>query len=289
MRKVVLITGCSSGVGFHTALKLSALGYKTYASMRDLSKSDKLKAAAKDLSTDLEIIQLDVQDTKSIEAAVKSVVDREGRIDALVNNAGFGFVRSLEQATESEMRDVFDVNYFGVARCVKAVMPHMRSQKSGHILAVSSVGGLVGQPMNELYCSAKFAVEGLFESMATYAEPYFKIKMTLIEPAGIKTEFVGRVMADMKATGGVREDAYAPILKDYFETSAKRGSFETNAQTPEQVADVIVDALQNPKGELRIQTSPIAKAFCAEKLAQDPTGVQLQTRIRSQLLGINKT
>jgi NAD(P)-dependent dehydrogenase (short-subunit alcohol dehydrogenase family) len=106
----------------------------------------------------------------------------EGKIDVLINNAGAGFVRTVEQATEEEIRWVTDVNYFGTVRCIKEVIPHMRSARSGHIINISSVGGLVGQPFNELYCASKFAVEGLTEAMATYMEPAFGIKFTVVEP-----------------------------------------------------------------------------------------------------------
>lgn len=287
MQKIVLITGCSSGVGLHTALQFAEAGWKVYATMRETKKSETLMNLSQGLNNKPIVIPLDVQDQKSIDAAVRFILDKEGRIDTLVNNAGYGFVRSLEQASFDELDNVFDVNYFGVARCVRTVLPHMRAAGGGHILAVTSVGGLVGQPMNEIYCSAKFAVEGLFESMATYAEPFFKVKMSIIEPAGIKTEFVARVMKDMKNTGGVREDAYAPVLKSYFESAAKRGSFEKNAQTPAEVAKVIVEEALNPSGRLRIQTSEIAKAFCAEKLAADADGTQLQKRIREQLMGLS--
>lgn len=287
MQKIVLITGCSSGVGLHTALQFAEAGWKVYASMRDTRKSETLVTLRQGLVNKPVVIPLDVQDEKSIEAAIRFILEKEGRIDTLVNNAGYGLVRSLEQATTDELDDVFDVNYFGVARCVRLVLPHMRAAGGGHIIAVTSVGGLVGQPMNEIYCSAKFAVEGLFESMATYAEPYFKVKMTLIEPAGIKTEFVNRVMKDMQKTGGIRQDAYEPILKDYLNTVAKRGTFESNAQTPAEVARVIVQEALQPSGRLRVLTSETAIQFCAEKLAGDGDGTLLQKRIRKQLLGLD--
>lgn len=287
MQKIVLITGCSSGVGLHTALQFAEAGWKVYASMRDTRKSETFVTLRQGLVNKPVVIPLDVQDEKSIEAAIRFILEKEGRIDTLVNNAGYGLVRSLEQATTDELDDVFDVNYFGVARCVRLVLPHMRAAGGGHIIAVTSVGGLVGQPMNEIYCSAKFAVEGLFESMATYAEPYFKVKMTLIEPAGIKTEFVNRVMKDMQKTGGIRQDAYEPILKDYLNTVAKRGTFESNAQTPAEVARVIVQEALQPSGRLRVLTSETAIQFCAEKLAGDGDGTLLQKRIRKQLLGLD--
>ncbi|MCX6128031.1 MAG: SDR family oxidoreductase [Proteobacteria bacterium] len=286
MKKVALITGCSTGVGLHTAAQLFKAGWIVYASMRDTSKRGALDELCKGAGGELHVIPLDVHKQDSIDAAVQLIFKSQARLDTLINNAGFGFVRSLEQASDQEFSRVMDGNFHGAARCIRAVLPMMRQAKSGHILAVSSVGGLVGQPMNEIYCAAKFALEGLFESMATYAEPFFGIKMTLIEPAGIKSEFVNRVKNDLEATGGVYADAYQPILKAYFETAAKRGSFEKNAQTPEDVAQIIVKEVLAPSGKLRIQTSRVAQEFSHEKLALDTDGVKLQSRIRRDLLGL---
>ena len=145
--------------------------------MRDLGKQALLADAAAAKNLDIVIRQLDVEQTSSVEACIADMMATEGRIDVLVNNAGAGFVRSTEQATEDEIRRVMDVNFMGVVRCTKAVMPHMRAAASGHIVNISSVGGLVGQPFNEIYCAAKFAVEGYTEAMASYLEEGFGIRL----------------------------------------------------------------------------------------------------------------
>ncbi|HQU56219.1 MAG TPA: SDR family NAD(P)-dependent oxidoreductase, partial [Chitinophagaceae bacterium] len=165
---VTLITGTSSGVGLETALLFAKNGYSVYASMRDTTKNEKLLAAAKHENFDLKIIELDVCNTASIQKAVDTVIREEGTIDILVNNAGAGFAKSTEQATDEEIQWVIQTNLLSVIRCTKAVLPIMKAQKSGHIINLSSVGGLVGQPFNELYCAAKFGVEGYTEAMATY-------------------------------------------------------------------------------------------------------------------------
>src|SRR5207237_5811390 len=124
-----------------------------------------------------------------------------------------------------QINEIMDVNFFGVVRCIRAVLPLMRAKRFGRIACISSVGGLVGQPLNEIYCAAKFALEGLVESMATYTEAFFGIKMMLIEPAGIQTEFVNRVLTDLKQEKSSLEDVYGPILAKYIEQATKRGAF----------------------------------------------------------------
>jgi len=165
-----------------------------------------------------------VQDSKSINQCVADIIAQDGKIDVLVNNAGAGFVRSTEQATEDEIQWVIDVNLTGVIRCTKAVLPHMRKARSGRVVNVSSVGGLVGQPFNELYCAAKFAVEGYTESLACYVQPNFNIQFTSIEPGGIATEFANNVLGQFASTGGMLEDEYKPILETYIGGAQKRAA-----------------------------------------------------------------
>ncbi len=284
--KIVLITGCSSGVGMHAAVQLAQQGARVYASMRNPAKAGALKALAGEAAVEVSVLTLDVQNNESVRAAVALVESEAGHIDVLINNAGFGSVRTLEQATPEQLSEIMDVNFFGVTRCIRAVLPGMRSRKSGRIVTVSSVGGLVGQPLNEIYCAAKFALEGLIESMATYMEPFFNIRMTLIEPAGIRTGFVGRVMADLQKEAAPLQEVYGPVLGAYIGQIQKHGAFESSAQTGAQVAEVIVHSLQDESSGLRTLTSPAAKAFVREKIQGDPDGSELQGRIRRDLLGV---
>ena len=284
--KVVLITGCSSGVGMHAAVQLAQQGARVYASMRNPAKAGALQALAGEAAVEVSVLTLDVQNDESVRAAVALVESEAGHIDVLINNAGFGSVRTLEQATPEQLSEIMDVNFFGVTRCIRAVLPGMRGRKSGRIVTVSSVGGLVGQPLNEIYCAAKFALEGLIESMATYMEPFFNIRMTLIEPAGIRTEFVNRVMADLQTEAAPLQEVYGPVLGAYIGQIQKRGAFESSAQTAAQVAEVIVHSLQDESSGLRTLTSPAAKAFVMEKIQGDPDGSELQGRIRRDLLGV---
>lgn len=286
MQKIILITGTSTGVGLHTAALLAAQGNKVYATMRDTSKKNALEELTKNNSGNIRIVALDVQKEKTIHNCIETILKTEGRIDVLINNAGAGFIRSAEQATMQEIEHIMDINFYGIIRCIKAVLPYMRKQKSGHIINVSSVGGLVGQPLNEIYCAAKFAVEGLTESMATYLTPYFNIKTSIIEPAGIITEFGNNIMNYVNKTGGILQDDYLPLVKDYM---AYRQTFtdELKAkvfQTPEQVAEVIAGCIADPKPKLRYLTSAYAAEFTYLKSGLDPDGNKLQGIIRKRIL-----
>lgn len=287
MNKVVLITGTSTGIGLYTSILLAKNNYKVYASMRDTGKKGLLESEAGKNAVSINIVQLDVQVEESIRECVKNIIEKEGRLDVLVNNAGAGFLRTAEQASMKEIEDVMDVNFMGTIRCIKAVLPQMRKQKSGHIINISSVGGLVGQPVNEIYCAAKFALEGFTESIATYMQPYFGINISLIEPGGLATEFGNSVMKYIEETGGVKEDAYSPLMNDYMEYRKTFSDPELRAkvfQTPGQVAEIILKCMQEEKPKLRYLTSPWAAEFTQLKTAADKDGLQLQEQVRKRIL-----
>ena len=284
--KTVLITGASTGLGASLALLLAERGYRVRATMRDLAKQTSLAEAAEQKGLSITIRELDVQSSDSVDRCVADMLSSEGRIDVLVNNAGAGFIRTTEQATEDEIRWVMDVNFMGVVRCTKAVIPHMRAARSGHIVNVSSVGGLVGQPFNELYCAAKFAVEGYTEAMASYMEEGFGIHFSIVEPGGIQSDFVANVMAKTEATGGVRQDAYLPLLQRYLGRARDRAAADREGvfQTPGQVATVVADCIDSEDPPLRLRTSAWSEEFCRFKVAADPTGRLQQAAVVSRML-----
>lgn len=271
MSKSVLITGTSSGLGLECALAASQAGHRVYATMRDPGKSSALRAAVEASGLGLEILQLDVQDPESIKAALAEVLRREGRIDTLINNAGAGYLRNIEQANEAEINRVMDVNFMGVLRCTRAVLPHMRARKSGHIINISSVGGLVGQPFNEVYCAAKFAVEGLTESLASYVTPGFGVRFTSIQPGGITSEFANSVLKQVEATGGMLEDDYLPLLQRYIGNARARMGGDAY-QSSAEAAAVVLACLEQEDPPLRLRTSAWSEDFCALKTAADPDG-----------------
>lgn len=285
MARVVLITGCSSGVGLETAVAFARHGDRVYATMRQPARGQELVAALAEAGTSATLLALDVEDQASVDRAFEEVLAKEGRLDVLINNAGVSQLRGLEQQSTDDVTKLFNINCFGVMRCIKAALPSMRAQKAGHIVTVTSVGGLVGQPLAEVYCASKFAVEGLVEAMATCLEPVFGIRSTLIEPAGIKSRMVHDVLGDLDLELPLR-DVYAPVVDMYRRAVTSRGSFEANAQTPAEVATTILEAVNAPSG-LRVLTSPIAKALANEKVAGDPDGTLLQKKIRKILLGIS--
>ncbi len=284
MPKVILITGTSTGLGVQIAVQAAHAGHTVYATMRNLAKRGILDAAASDAGVNFNVLELDVQDSASVNAAVDQIIANEGRIDKLINNAGAGFIRTTEQASEEEVAWVMDVNFMGVVRCTKAVMPHMRAARSGHVITISSVGGLVGQPFNEIYCAAKFAVEGYTEALASYVTPNFGIHFSTVEPGGIQSEFATNVLKHVEATGGMLEDEYLPILQKYIGGAQARMDGSDNYQTSEQVASVVLGVIEASDPPIRVRTSNWGEAFTRLKTEADPDGKKQQAAVIEQFL-----
>ncbi|MBF7073429.1 SDR family oxidoreductase [Glaciecola sp. MH2013] len=276
MSKVVLITGTSSGLGLATAVQMAEQGFKVYASMRNLNSAKNLQSAMKEKGLSYSLLRLDVQETESVQAAVEDIIEKEKRIDILINNAGAGFVKTTEHASEEEIAWVMDVNFSGVVRCTKAVLPYMRRQGSGHIINVTSVGGLVGQPFNEIYCAAKFAVEGYTESLAAYVQPNFGVKFTLVEPGGISSEFANSVIAQLESSTGLPEDEYLPILRTYIAAAQQRSKESGVYQSANEVAELILSVVNSDNPPIRIRTSKWAEKFSELKTMCDPDGKKQQ-------------
>lgn len=284
MSKVILITGTSTGLGVQIAVEAAKVGHTVYATMRNLSKRSTLDAAASEAGVSLKVLRLDVQDATSVKLAVEQVIADEGRIDTLINNAGAGFVRTTEQASEEDINWVMDVNFMGVVRCTKAVIPHMRKARSGHVLTISSVGGLVGQPFNEIYCAAKFAVEGYTESLACYVTPNFNINFTVVEPGGIQSEFAANVLKHVETTGGMLDDEYLPILQKYIGGAQNRQDGSDIYQTSEEVASVVMECVEAEKPPIRRRTSKWGEEFTRFKTSPDPDGTKQQASVIEQFL-----
>jgi len=187
--RVALITGSSSGIGLLTAVELARGGYGVVATMRDLSRRSRLDEAAEraGVAGQLDVRRLDVTETDSIPALVEAVVRDHGRIDVLVNNAGFAVAGFVEDLRLDEIRQQFDTNFFGQVAMTKAVLPVMRRQRAGHIIMVSSINGRVGQPVLSSYSSSKFALEGWSEALRieTFS---LGIRVVLVEPGAFGTD-----------------------------------------------------------------------------------------------------
>jgi NAD(P)-dependent dehydrogenase (short-subunit alcohol dehydrogenase family) len=237
MEKVALITGSSSGIGLETALALAKDGYHTFASMRDLSKAPELENAAKKENLPIEVIQLDVDKEESIVSAVKKVIDSAGRLDVLVNNAGYGQFGCTEDVTIDDFRKQFETNFFSIVRLIQEVAPIMRNQNSGNIINISSVVGRMGLPGSPAYISSKFALEGLVECLR-YELGQFGIKTTLIEPGVIKTNF----FESMKIPDSQSDPKYK-ALTDHILAGLKM--MVQMGTAPSQVAEVIIKAIHD--------------------------------------------
>lgn len=269
---VVLITGTSSGIGLATAIQAARAGHQVVATMRDTSRAANLHTAASDAGVEVDVRQLDVTDEDSVAAAVNSVISDYGRLDAVVNNAGAGHLGTVETDSVDNFRRVMEVNFFGVVQVTKAAMPHLRAS-AGRLITITSVGGVVGQPFNEAYCAAKFAVEGMMESLAPVAAQQ-GVTVTVVEPGAVASEFVANVGVDRDKvldTAG----PYVASLKGYLD---RTGTSFSGAQSPADAATIVVSALTDDKPPFRMQTSDWATQFTGVKLADlDGSRVQKQT------------
>ncbi|MFD9592435.1 SDR family NAD(P)-dependent oxidoreductase [Kitasatospora sp. NPDC059973] len=269
--RIALITGTSSGIGLAAAVAVARAGHHVVATMRDTGRSGALLAAAEaaGVADRIEVARLDVTDPRSVEACVAGAVARHGRLDAVVNNAGAGYVGTVEQDGLKPVRATMEVNFFGVVDVTRAALPHLRAV-GGRVVTVTSVGGVVGQPFNEAYCAAKFAVEGFMEALAPVAATV-GVKVTVVEPGAVASEFVASQGLDIPALLAAA-GPYAPALDAY--AARTRAAF-SRAQTPEQAAESVVEALTAEQPPFRMQTSETARAFVGAKLADlDGSAVQ---------------
>ncbi|MGY5151808.1 MAG: SDR family oxidoreductase [Candidatus Nitrosopumilus sp. bin_6a] len=260
--KVALVTGSSSGIGLETALALARDGYHTFASMRNTEKRGELEHAAKKENLPIEIIELDVDKEESIVSAIKKVVTERGRLDVLVNNAGYGQFGCTEDVTVDDFRKQFETNFFSVVRIIQEVAPIMRKQKSGNIINISSVAGRMGLPGSPAYISSKFALEGLGECLR-YELGQFGIKTTLIEPGVIKTNFFN----SMKVPESKADPKYKELSDNILAGLKMMSELGT---PPSQVADVVMKAIHDDEMLPRYVVGTDAAMFMeAKKMKTD--------------------
>jgi NAD(P)-dependent dehydrogenase (short-subunit alcohol dehydrogenase family) len=262
-QKVSIVTGSSSGIGLETALTLARNGYFTYATMRNPEKDAPIKNALKKENLPIKVIQLDVIDDESLKNAIDQVTSEAGRIDVLVNNAGYGLVGALEELSMEEIKAQYETNLFGLVRVIQAVLPTMRKQRSGRILNLSSGAGLFGYPGGSAYVSSKFAVEGLSESMAYELEP-FGIRVILIEPGFVQTNFANSMVIAKKA-----QDPTSPYSKMMQRIAASSSELAKSGSVADLVANVILDAATNPNPRLRYLVGKDVEAWAASKKSMD--------------------
>jgi short-subunit dehydrogenase len=264
MHEVALITGCSSGIGYETALMLARNGFHTFATMRNTKKSDSLEEIIKKERLDLNIRQLDVNDDTSIENTINCIKREANRIDVLINNAGYGLVGFFEDLTLDEIRNQFETNFFGVLNITKKIIPIMRLQKSGTIINVSSGAGQVGFPGISAYVSTKFAIEGFSESLMYELFPY-GIKVVIIEPGVIKTNFFRNCIVSEHSMK--KSSPYSRSL-DKFQKNVEL--MQEHATSPIDVAKVIIQVLGNNEPKQRyIVGNDVAMILEAKKNLSD--------------------
>ncbi|MEO5857607.1 MAG: SDR family oxidoreductase [Pyrinomonadaceae bacterium] len=239
MENVILITGASSGIGLETAKLFQSKNWKVAATMRSPEKAGDLQKIA-----DIETFRLDVTDVGSIRSAIAGALEKFGRIDALLNNAGYGLLGPFEAASQEQIDRQFQTNLFGLFNVCREMVPYFREQKRGTIVNISSLGGRVAFPFSSLYNATKFAVEGFSESLQYELEP-FKIRVKLIEPGPIKTDFYSRSQDVARKEGlSVYDHRLEPFLE--FMDNGGREAPDGSA-----VAQAIYDAVTDGSSKLR--------------------------------------
>lgn len=239
MEKVVLITGASSGIGLHTAKLFQTKNWKVAATMRTPENAEELKNIV-----DIECFKLDVTDVDSIKTAIAATLEKFGRIDAVVNNAGFAVVGPFEAAEQSEIERQINTNVYGVMNVCREILPYFREQKRGIIVNVASMGGRITFPLYSIYHASKWALEGFSEALQ-YEVRDFGIKIKIIEPGPIKTDFYERSMSISKKEGLTAYDNFVARAMPNLQKAGETG--------PDGlvVAQVIYDSVSDDSWKMR--------------------------------------
>ncbi|GAC1417458.1 MAG: oxidoreductase [Candidatus Velthaea sp.] len=253
---VWFITGCSTGFGYELARLVLERGWRAVVTARKPERLGDLVAAHGDRALSL---QLDVTDKAANAAAVVQAQQRFGKIDVLVNNAGYGYLAAIEEGEDEQIRAQFETNVFGLIQLTKCVLPGMRERRSGHIVNFSSIGGLVSFAATGYYHATKYAVEGLSESLAIEGAP-LGIKVTIVEPGPFRTDWGGRSIIESKT-----------VIADYAETAGKRRSDTrersgSQAGDPVRGAEAIIAAVSAPNPPLRLVLGASALQLANAKL-----------------------
>ena len=276
MEKVALVTGSSSGIGFETSLALARNGFHTFATMRDLGKDEKIKQIIEKEDLSIEILELDVDSEESVNRAIKTVSEKKGRIDVLVNNAGYGMWGTVEDVSIDEFKEQFETNFFSIIRLIQKVAPIMRKQSSGNIVNISSVAGRIGFPVSPAYISSKFALEGLSESLRFELMP-FGINVIIIEPGVIKTNFFDSMKLSEKSQ---QDSTYKEITNKVISGVKMMAEMGTH---PKEVADVVIKTLGEEKPLPRYVIGNDAMMFLEAKKMK--TDIEFENYLKKELYG----
>lgn len=260
--KVAVVTGVSSGIGHTTAEKLAKHGYLVFGTVRNIASAPSF--------SDVELVEMDVRDEASVQRAIKSVIDRAGRIDVLVNNAGTALIGAVEETSVAEAESLFDTNVFGILRTIRAVLPHMRAQRSGRIVNVSSVLGFLPAPYFGVYAATKHAVEGLSESL-DHEVRQFGVRITLVEPGFTRTHLDAN---SAQTTSKIVE--YDDERDNAVETIRKKIA---SAPSADGVTDTIVEAAM---GSWRMRRPPRGEASLLSKLRRFMPATIMDSSLRKE-------
>ena len=241
MGKTCIVTGANSGIGRSTAVTLAKNDYTVFATMRSLERGEKLRGIAQELNLVIKAVELDVSDTDSVNQGINEILDQTDQIDVLINNAGVGSNAVIEDVDIESDKSVFETNFWGVVRCIQAVLPTMRQQKSGHIIQVSSIAGRVGLPAQPIYSASKWALEGLSENLA-HDLSSFGVRVSIIEPGVTRTAILGK--NNTVPQNDDFENIYARMLDMYMQ------GIEANIR-PEAVSETILQCLESSSHQLR--------------------------------------
>ncbi|NHN58049.1 SDR family oxidoreductase [Halorussus rarus] len=259
MTETVLITGCSSGIGRETAHAFLEDGWDVYATARNPADVETLGEAG------AEIASLDVTDEDDVERVVDRIVDEEGRIDCLVNNAGYAQLGPVGDVTAESVADQFAVNVFGPHRLIREVLPHMRERRTGTVVNVSSVSGRLATPGMGIYNGSKFAIEGISDALRPEVSEY-GIDVVLVEPGPVDTAFAERASEEIE--GIERSDAYDDLYAVLDDTEAIGGG-GPGAVQPREVAETILDAANLTDPAARYPVGQVAKVAMLGRFVPD--------------------
>jgi len=276
MENVALVTGCSSGIGLETAVALAREGHFTFATMRNLKKVEALEKIVKDENLPISILELDVDNKESMDNAIEKIIEQKGRIDTLVNNAGWGMWGTVEDVSIDEFKEQFETNFFSIVRMIQKIAPIMRKQKSGSIVNVSSVAGRIGFPVSPAYISSKFALEGLSECLRFELSP-FGINVITIEPGVIKTNFFDSMkMAKRSDSNSVYNDITSKVISG-VKMMAEMGT------DPKEVANAILKSINDKNPLPRYIVGNDAMMFLEAKKMK--TDIEFENYIKKELYG----
>ena len=271
MEKVAVVTGTSRGIGFETALALAKEGYYTYATMRDTTKSDKIKELGQKDNLKINVLELDVDDKDSIQTAIKKILDDKQRIDVIVNNAGWGLWGCVEDVSVDEFKAQFNTNFFSIIKLIQEVGPTMREKGSGTIVNISSYAGRIGFPVSPAYSSSKFAMEGLSESLRLEMAP-FGVNVIIIEPGIVNTNFFKPMKMAKKSESNT---VYKAITDELTLRIASKAKFGIH---PKEVAKIILDVIKSDKPLPRYSVGDDAAEFLEAKRSK--TDIEFESYIK---------